>query len=178
MRIISGLYKSKRISPPKNLPVRPTTDMAKEGIFNVINNEFYFENLTILDLFAGTGNISYEFASRGVKSITSVDNNYNCVKYIKSMAAEMGFDQMTVLKSDVSKYVTATKTTFRMVYADPPYNMEGQTELITAILNGDLIESEGWLIMEHDEYHNFSDIEGFTEQRRYGSVNFSIFVKK
>ena len=105
MRIISGKYRSKRISAPKNLPVRPTTDMAKEGIFNVINNSFYFENLVVLDLFSGTGNVTYEFASRGAKSVTSVDNNYHCTSFIKSMVAEMGFDQVSVIKSDADKYL-------------------------------------------------------------------------
>lgn len=152
--------------------------MAKEGIFNVINNTFYFENLTVLDLFSGTGNISYEFASRGVKAITSIDNNYNCIKYIKSMAAEMQFNQMSVLKSDVIKYIASTQTTFKLVYADPPYNMAGQEELITQILSKNIVASEGWLIIEHDEFHDFSDIAGFSQHRRYGSVNFSIFEKK
>ncbi len=179
MRIISGKYRSKRITAPKNLPVRPTTDMAKEGIFNVINNEFYFDDIKVLDLFAGTGNISYEFASRGAGSITSVDNNYSCTSFMKSMAAEMKFDQMTVLKSDALKYISTTKSTFKIIYADPPYNMENQREMVQEILKGTLLEKEeGWLILEHDEYHSFEDIDGFEQQRRYGSVNFSIFVKK
>ena len=177
MRIISGKYRSKRITAPKNLPVRPTTDMAKEGIFNVINNSFYFENLTVLDLFSGTGNITYEFASRGVKSVTCVDNNYLCTSFAKSMVAEMEFDQVTVLKSDAIKYLESTRTTFRLIYADPPYGMENQREMIEKIMAGNLLEDEGWLILEHDEYHHFEDIEGFEQQRRYGSVNFSIFVK-
>jgi len=178
MRIISGKYRSKRISAPKNLPVRPTTDMAKEGIFNVINNSFYFENLVVLDLFSGTGNITYEFASRGAKSVTSVDNNYHCTSFIKRMVAEMEFDQVSVIKSDADKYLTSTRSTFRLIYADPPYDMQDQGEMIKKILEGDLLEEEGWLILEHDEYHHFDDIEEFEQQRRYGSVNFSIFVKK
>lgn len=177
MRIISGKYRSKRISAPKNLPVRPTTDMAKEGIFNVINNSFYFENMVILDLFSGTGNVAYEFASRGAKAVTCVDNNYHCTSFIKSMVAEMEFDQISVLKSDAIKYIDSTRSQFRLIYADPPYDLEGQREMIEKIMASNLLEEEGWLILEHDEYHHFEDIQGFEQQRRYGSVNFSIFVK-
>ena len=178
MRIISGKYRSKRISAPKNLPVRPTTDMAKEGIFNVMDNSFYFENLVVLDLFSGTGNVTYEFASRGAKSVTCVDNNYNCTSFIKSMVAEMNFDQVSVIKSDADKFLTSSKSTFRIIYADPPYNMDDQIEMVRKIMSGDLLEEEGWLILEHDEYHHFDEVEEFEQQRRYGSVNFSIFVKK
>jgi len=177
MRIIHGKYKSTRIVAPKNLPVRPTTDMAKEGIFNVINNEFYFENLVVLDLFSGTGNVSYEFASRGAKSVTSIDNNYNCIKFIKTTAAKFGFDQMQVYRSDVTKFIEGTNSTFRLIYADPPYDLEGQDEMVSAIMAGNMLEDEGWFIIEHDSHHSFEHIEGFKQQRRYGSVNFSIFVK-
>lgn len=177
MRIINGKYRSKRISAPKNLPVRPTTDMAKEGIFNVINNSYYFKNLVVLDLFSGTGNVTYEFASRGAKAVTSVDNNYHCTSFIKSMVAEMNFDQVSVLKTDAIKFLESSRSTFRLIYADPPYGMEGQREMVQQIMTGDLLEEEGWLILEHDEYHHFEDLDGFEQQRRYGSVNFSIFVK-
>jgi len=177
MRIISGKYRSKRITAPKNLPVRPTTDMAKEGIFNVINNSFYFENLVVLDLFSGTGNIAYEFASRGAKSVTCIDNNYHCTSFIKSMVAEMDFTQVSVIKSDAIKYLESTRTSFRLIYADPPFGMENQREMVEKIMEGNLLEDEGWFILEHDEHHHFEDIQGFEQQRRYGSVNFSIFVK-
>ena len=177
MRIIHGKYKSKRITAPDNLPVRPTTDMAKEGLFNVIDNEFYIENLVVLDLFSGTGNISYEFASRGAKSVTSVDLNYNCIRFIKKMAGEMSFDQMNVYKSDAKKFVEASTTTFRLIFADPPYNMDGQEELFESIMNSEILEDRGWLIIEHDSHHSFENITGFKQQRRYGSVNFTILEK-
>ena len=177
MRIIHGKYKSKRIVAPKNLPVRPTTDMAKEGLFNVIDNEFYFENMVVLDLFSGTGNISYEFASRGAKSVTSIDNNYNCIKFIKTTAAQLEFDQLIAYKSDVKKFVESSKSTFRLIFADPPYGMDDQEELFQYIMGSDLLEDQGWLIIEHDAHHSFENIPGLKQQRRYGSVNFSIFVK-
>jgi len=177
MRIIQGKYKSKRIHAPKNLPVRPTTDMAKEGIFNVINNEFYFDQLTVLDLFSGTGNISYEFASRGVKSVTSVDINYNCTRYINSMVRELGFDQVTVIKSDVNKYIETSKSIFKVIYADPPYQMERQDQMVESIMASNLLQDGGWFIIEHDPHHHFDHLDGFIQQRRYGSVHFSIFEK-
>lgn len=177
MRIIQGKYKSKRIIAPNSLPVRPTTDMAKEGLFNVIDNEFYIENLIVLDLFSGTGNISYEFCSRDAKSVTSIDNNHHCVKFIKSTAKELGFDQLQVYKNDVEKYVETSKSTFRLIFADPPYAMLGQPELFEKIMAGNLLEDKGWLIIEHDAHHSFEELSGFKQQRRYGSVNFTILEK-
>ena len=177
MRIIHGKYKSKRIIAPENLPVRPTTDMAKEGLFNVIDNEFYFENLVVLDLFSGTGNISYEFCSREAKSVTSIDNNFNCVKFIKSTAKELGFDQLQVYKTDADKFIKTSPSTFRLIFADPPYAMLGQTELFESIIESNLLEDKGWLIIEHDSHHSFENLPGFKQVRRYGSVNFTIIEK-
>ncbi len=178
MRIINGKYKSRRITAPNNLPVRPTTDMAKEGLFNVINNEFHFDTLVVLDLFSGTGNISYEFSSRGAKSVTSIDNNHHCIRFIKNTASELGFEQMNVLKSDVKKYVDTSASTFRLIFADPPYDMEGQEDLFKTIMQGNLLEDRGWLIIEHDAHHSFENLPGFKQQRRYGSVNFTILEKQ
>lgn len=177
MRIIQGKYRSKRITAPNNLPVRPTTDMAKEGLFNIIDNEFYIENLVVLDLFSGTGNISYEFCSRDAKSVTSIDNNYNCIKFIKSTAAELGFEQLQAYKTDVEKFIESSTSTFRVIFADPPYAMLGQIELFEQIMNSNLLEDRGWLIIEHDSHHSFENVSGFKQQRRYGSVNFTILEK-
>ena len=123
MRIISGKYKGRRISPPKNLPVRPTTDMCKEALFNILNNNFNFSGLRILDLFAGTGSISYEFGSRGCTPITSVDGDMGCVMFIKKTAQEFDFD-ITPIKSDVFKFLEKSKASFDIIFADPPYGME------------------------------------------------------
>jgi 16S rRNA (guanine(966)-N(2))-methyltransferase RsmD len=177
MRIIQGKYRSKRITAPSNLPVRPTTDMAKEGLFNIIENEFYIDNLVVLDLFSGTGNISYEFCSRDAKSVVSIDNNYNCIKFIKTTANDLGFDQLQAYKSDVEKFVESSPSTFRLIFADPPYAMLKQPELFENILEGNLLEDKGWLIIEHDSHHSFENLKGFKQQRRYGSVNFSIIEK-
>lgn len=176
MRIISGKYRSKRIIAPKNLPVRPTTDMAKEGIFNVINNEYYFDQLVVLDLFAGTGNVTLEFASRDAKSITSIDIHHGCTKFIHQTCKELGFEQVTVIKSDVKKFIDTTNRSFKIIYGDPPYNLDNQEEIIETILSRNLLMDEGWLIWEHDAHHKFDHIVGFEQQRRYGSVYYSIFT--
>ena len=120
MRIISGKYKGKRLMAPKKLPVRPTTDFAKEGLFNILNNKIRFDEVSLLDLFSGTGNISYEFASRGTDEVTSVDAHYGCVKYINQISEELDFSIKTV-KSDVFKYLKTTPFTFDVIFADPPY---------------------------------------------------------
>lgn len=177
MRIINGKYRSKRISAPKNLPVRPTTDMAKEALFNLIENEYYIENLTVLDLFSGTGNITYEFASRGAKSITCVELNYNCIKFIKSNVKDMEFEQVQVIKSNALSYIKSTSHTFRFIFADPPYNMDKQEDMVTQIMESNLLSEDGWFILEHDNHHHFNHLNGYRQTRRYGSVNFSIFSK-
>ena len=123
MRIISGQYKGRRISPPKNLPVRPTTDMSKEALFNVLNNYFDFEGLKILDLFSGTGNISYEFASRGSQNITSVDADFGCIKFIKQTATEFDFN-IAAIKSDIFAFIEKCQSSYDIIFADPPYALE------------------------------------------------------
>ena len=125
MRIVSGTHKSKRIYAPKNLPVRPTTDMAKESLFNILNNDYYFDEIRVLDLFSGTGNISYEFASRGTQQILSVDQNLNCIRFIQKTAEELGFKAITTLKADVFEFVTKHKQEYDVIFADAPYDIEG-----------------------------------------------------
>ena len=123
MRIISGQYKGKRLQAPKKLPVRPTTDMAKEALFNILNNEYTFSRISVLDLFAGTGNISYEFASRGTQQITAIDAHYACVSFIKSTAKTLDFNIETI-KSDVFSYLEKVKRSTDIIFADPPYDFE------------------------------------------------------
>ena len=122
MRIISGKYKGKRLVAPKKLPVRPTTDFAKEALFNILIHRFNFDKISLLDLYAGTGNISYEFGSRGTKDITAIDSYYGCVKYINSISEELNFSIKTI-KSDVLKYLGSTVTKSSVIFADPPYNL-------------------------------------------------------
>ena len=150
MRIISGKNKGKKISIPKNLPVRPTTDQSKEAIFNIINNIYYFDELNVLDLFSGSGNISYEFASRGVKNIKCVDNNSNCVRFIKKISDELNFN-LKITKSDTSKYLKSCLDQFDIIFFDPPYvfKIEEYFKIIDLILERNLLNTNGIIIAEH-----------------------------
>ena len=174
MRIISGKYKGRRISPPKNLPVRPTTDMCKEALFNILNNNFNFSGLRILDLFAGTGSISYEFGSRGCSPITSVDGDMGCVMFIKKTAQEFDFD-ITAIKSDVFKFLEKSKASYDIIFADPPYDMKGIGEFPGVILQANILNENGFFVLEHISTLNFSSLPGFSESRNYGQSMFSFF---
>lgn len=176
MRIISGRYKGKRLTAPKKLPVRPTTDMAKEALFNILNNRYYFDDIAVLDLFSGTGNISFEFASRGAKTITAVDGNSGCIQYIAKTAKELAFD-INVLKSDAFRFLERTKGGYDVIFADPPYNFEIAqfSKISEPIFLNDLLSEDGLLIIEHSEQTNLSELPHFTEKRKYGSSMFSFF---
>ncbi|MGL2994487.1 RsmD family RNA methyltransferase [Flavobacterium sp. TSSA_36] len=176
MRIISGKYKGRRIQPPKNLPVRPTTDMSKEALFNVLNNHFNFEGLKILDLFSGTGNISYEFASRGSYPITSVDGDFGCIKFIKQIAAEYDFT-IAATKSDVFKFLENCKTTYDIIFADPPYGLDQATfeKVVLLIFEKNLLNEDGMMIIEHSKYTKMNHLDNFSFQKSYGGSFFSFF---
>jgi len=176
MRIISGKYKGRRIFPPKNLPVRPTTDMSKEALFNVLNNHFHFDSLKVLDLFSGTGNISYEFASRGSAPITSVDGDFGCVKFIKQVSSEYDFD-IAATKSDVFKFLENCKTTYDIIFADPPYGLDQATfeKIVLTVFERDLLEDDGMMIIEHSKYTKLDHMSNFSFQKSYGGSYFSFF---
>ena len=176
MRIISGKYKGRRISPPKGLPVRPTTDMSKEALFNVLNNHFSFDGLKILDLFAGTGNISYEFASRGSSPITSVDGDFGCVKFIKQTAAEFDF-AIAATKSDVFKFLERCNTSYDIVFADPPYGLDQATfeKVVLLVFERNILNEEGMMVIEHSKYTKLSHMDNFSFQKSYGGSIFSFF---
>ncbi|MCL9809468.1 16S rRNA (guanine(966)-N(2))-methyltransferase RsmD [Flavobacterium luminosum] len=176
MRIISGKYKGRRINPPKNLPVRPTTDMCKEALFNVLNNYFNFTGLRVLDLFAGTGSISYEFASRGSEAITSVDGDMGCVNFIKKTAKEFDLD-ITPIKSDVFKFLEKNKGTYDVIFADPPYDMEQKDfeKIIELIFENNLLDDEGILIVEHSKYTKLDHMNHFSFEKSYGGSVFTFF---
>ena len=176
MRIISGALKGKRISAPRKLPVRPTTDMAKEGLFNILNNNFSFEDCVVLDLFAGTGNISYEFASRGSKNILAVDENRHCAKFIKETAMKLGFNIQT-LKMDAFKYLEKARTKFDIIFADPPYafSKEEFRGIVELVFDNCLLREEGLLILEHSARTDLAQLRDFDYQRKYGGSVFSFF---
>ncbi|GGW62163.1 16S rRNA (guanine(966)-N(2))-methyltransferase RsmD [Winogradskyella epiphytica] len=176
MRIISGLYKGRRITAPKKLPVRPTTDMAKEALFNIINNQYYFEDISVLDLFTGTGNISYEFASRGTDQITAVDANFGCIKFVNETAE--AFDMsITTIKSDVFKFLEKSAQKYTIIFADPPYNFDENafSKLPELVFQNALLEDEGVLIVEHSKHTDLSELDHYSHSKNYGGNMFSFF---
>lgn len=176
MRIISGKYKGRRLSAPKKLPVRPTTDMAKEALFNILNNNYYFEDISVLDLFSGTGNISYEFASRGTEQIVAVDANYGCIKFINETANNFDMPIQTI-KSDVFKYLENVKEKHNIIFADPPYNfsVEEFSKIPELIFSNNLLEDEGILIVEHSKHTDLSHLSHYKYSKSYGGNVFSFF---
>ncbi len=175
MRIISGRYKRRIISPPNNLPVRPTTDMAKESLFNILNNYIDFSEKTALDLFAGTGNISYEFVSRGCKSVTAVDKDFECTQFIIKTAQQLEMKELSVIKLDAFRFIESTKDKYDIIFADPPYKLSNISDIINSVFKNELLIPKGWLIVEHEGKMDFSGLLYFYEHRKYGRVNFSFF---
>lgn len=176
MRIISGLYKSRKIVAPKNLPVRPTTDMAKESLFNIINNLYYFDDISVLDLFAGTGNISYEFASRGTGQITCVDQDFGCIKFINQTAEAFNMPIQTI-KGDVFKFLEKSTLQTNIVFADPPYNLSDEefAKIPELVFQNNLLLEDGVLIVEHSKHTNLSALANFSYSKNYGGSVFSFF---
>lgn len=179
MRIISGLHKGRRITAPRNLPIRPTTDMAKEGLFNIVNNRIHFKNLKVLDLFSGSGNISYEFGSRGAGPIIAVDENFECVKFIKKTALDLDLD-ITPVKSDVFKYLEKAPVKADLIFADPPYDFEEAEflKIVDIVMEREIIGEKGMLIIEHSKHTKLENSDFFTESRKYGNSVFSFFKMK
>lgn len=178
MRIISGKYKGRRINAPKKLPVRPTTDMAKEALFNIINNQYYFDEISVLDLFSGTGNISYEFASRGTTDITCIDANYGCVKFINKTTNEFNMN-LKVIKSDVYKYLENSKFQNTVIFADPPYefSVDQFAKIAELVFQNNLLEENGFLIIEHSKHTSLDQVGYFSYSKSYGGNVFSFFEK-
>lgn len=179
MRIISGSHKGRQIVPDKQFKARPTTDFAKENIFNYLTHRIDIEGAKVLDLFSGTGSISYEFASRGAAQIIAIESYYPHYSFIKHTAAALGFNNISIYKTDV--FVACRKlkeTSFDIIFADPPYDLPSIRELPQAIFDNHLLSPEGIAIIEHPESVDFSSFPLFHELRRYGSVNFSIFLDR
>ena len=177
MRIIRGTHKGRRVNAPGKLPVRPTTDYAKEGLFNILENHYYFDELKVLDLFAGIGSISYEFASRGSLEIITVDANHKCVKFIKETAANLQLDKIKVIRSTAMGFLKFTTQQFDIIFADPPFDFaEDQLkDIINVVFEKKLLSGGGALVIEHSRDKDFSSTEQFQEKRNYGKVNFSFF---
>ena len=176
MRIVSGIHKGKKIYAPKKLPVRPTTDFAKEALFNILNNYYHLQGLQVLDLFSGTGNISYEFASRGAEAITAVDAHLACIKFINKTTEELALP-ITTVKSDVFSYLSKTTIKADIIFADPPYDFDVPSlqKLADTTFERDLLQENGLLIIEHSKKLDLSTTPHFSEIRKYGNSVFSFF---
>ncbi len=175
MRIIGGALGRRIIRPPAGIPVRPTTDKAKEALFNILKNYVDFEDLRVLDLFAGTGSISYEFASRGAKQVVAVDNNVKCVRFMQKVKQEYELDKLVVYKADALKYIVRAAGKFDLVFCDPPYDMAGIAELPDRIFSKEFVDTGGLLVVEHPANIIFDSHPFFSFKRNYSKVHFSFF---
>jgi 16S rRNA (guanine(966)-N(2))-methyltransferase RsmD len=177
MRIVSGKYRGRTINPPRNLRARPTTDFAKENLFNVLVNLVDFEELDVLDLFSGTGSISYEFASREAHSVTSVEINSVHYNFIRQTARDLKFENFYAVKANVFLYLKSCAKKFDLIFSDAPYDLEGSEAVIDLVFERDLLKDGGFLIFEHSKDQEFSNHPNFWQTRSYGSVNFTFFKK-
>jgi 16S rRNA (guanine(966)-N(2))-methyltransferase RsmD len=176
VRIVSGKYKGRKLHPPANLPVRPTTDFAKESLFNILTNLIDFEETTVLDLFAGTGGISFEFISRGSPSVVAVDQSPKCIDFIKKSATELGIENLRAVRSNAFSILRAPAASFDLIFADPPYDIHGIDGIPGLVFSSSILKPGGLLILEHSGSYKFEDHPQFFHHRNYGSVNFT-FLK-
>lgn len=177
MRIIAGELRGRRLHPPTNLPVRPTTDLARESLFNILRNKVDFEEISTLDLFTGTGSISFEFISRGVKQAMAVDADQHCIDFIKQAAKEFEIDNLFAMRSDAFIFLGRSQMSFDLVFADPPYDLK-QFDIIPNLVLKSFVKPGGLFILEHAKEHSFKEHPLFIEQRNYGKVNFTFFQQK
>lgn len=175
MRIIRGKYGRRRFVVPTNISARPTTDFARENIFNVIENIIDIDGIEALDLFAGTGAITFELLSRGAKSVTSVEKAATQQRFIAKVASELGADNLRLVRGDVRRFIDGTHGSYDLVFADPPYDLPDFDEIAAKVLDSDLVRPGGWFILEHSGRHSYADHPWFADHRAYGSVNFSLF---
>lgn len=176
MRIIRGKYGKRRFDVPHNITARPTTDFARENLFNVLDNLVDFEGKTALDLFAGTGAISYELLSRGCSKVTAVETAQTQIAFIKSVKARLGDDNLRIVRGDVFRFAASCRDSFDFIFADPPYDHPRFAEIPGLILGSRMVAPGSIVVVEHSARHSFANLQGFREQRAYGSVNFSIFI--
>ena len=175
MRIIRGKYGRRRFDVPHNITARPTTDFARENIFNVIENLIDLEGIKALDLFAGTGAVSYELLSRGCATVTSVEKAATQLSFIKKVKGLLGDENLIVVKGDVFKFISSCKEKFDFIFADPPYDLSNFAEVPNLVLQSQMIKEGTLFVLEHSKAYDFSSLPHFFEHRNYGSVNFSIF---
>lgn len=178
MRIIGGKLKGKSINPPAGYKARPTTDFAKEGLFNILDNEYEFEDLKVLDLFGGTGSIAFEFASRGASRVYCVEMARENASFIKTEAGRLGLTNVTMVRDNVFDFLPICREKFDIIFADPPYALENLQTIPDQVLGLDLLHPECYFILEHGDEHSFKEHPCFVKERTYGRVHFSFFIKK
>ena len=177
MRIISGIYGGRKISPPAQMPhTRPTTDIAKEGLFNVLQNNLEIDQLKVLDLFGGTGCISYELASRGAPDITIVEKDNHMYDFIKKTSGELELENFKLIKSDVFRFIDSTPDQYDFIFAGPPYALTNIDDLPLKIFEKKLLKPKGWFILEHTPRNDYKKFEWYKTERNYGTTIFSIFI--
>lgn len=178
MRIIAGEYGGRKFNPPGKMPyTRPTTDVAKEGLFNILQNNLDFESLITLDLFGGTGNISYELASRGAKELTIVEKDPAMYEFIKKTSGQLHIENLKVLKMDVFKFINQCQDKFDLIFAGPPYALENINDLPPLIFERKLLNKKGWFILEHTPRNDYKSFAFYKTERNYGTTVFSIFIE-
>ena len=175
MRVIGGKFRGRRINPPGNFKARPTTDFAREGLFNVLNNRVDFQTISALDLFSGTGSISYEFASRGAATVHLVEKDMRHISGIKRIIKDLGFENIRPIHIDVNAYLKTCSVKYDIVFADPPYDLAWLIELPDLVTQAGVLKENGFFVLEHPKGLSFVSHELFFEHRNYGSVNFSFF---
>ena len=175
MRIISGKYGRRRFDVPTNITARPTTDMARENLFNVLGNIIDLEGVTVLDLFAGTGAMSFEILSRGAANVTAVEKARTQAEFIKKVQRQLDDPNLTLVRGDVFKFIASCRQSFDVIFADPPYDLPRFADIPKLVLDSPLVHDGTLFVMEHPREHDFSALPHFSQQRVYGKVNFSLF---
>jgi len=178
MRIIGGEHGGRKFNPPGSMPhTRPTTDMAKEGLFNVLQHNLDFDEVKSLDLFGGTGSISYELASRGVKDLTVVEKDITMYEFIKKTSAALRIENLKVVKMDVFKFISQCREKFDFIFAGPPYALKTIDDLPKEVFNNQLLKKEGWFVLEHTPRNDYKSFPFFKSERNYGTTVFSTFIE-
>lgn len=175
MRIISGSHKGRRFNPPKGFRSRPTTDLARESLFNILSNTYQIDGLIAIDLFAGSGSVSYEFASRGAEKVLSIEKSFPVFKHLIKLVNEFEFEHIRVIKKDVFNWLKKTDEKADIIFADPPFDLENINELPKIILEKKMIKEGGCLILEHGADLSFDAFEEYSYTKNYGAVHFSFF---
>ena len=178
MRIISGIHGGRKITPPAHMPfTRPTTDIAKEGLFNIIQNNLQIDTLKTLDLFGGTGSISYELASRGAISLTIVEKDNQLYDFIKKMAESLALENFRLVKADVFKFIESCNEQYDFIFAGPPYALGTIDDLPLKIFEKKLLNPKGWFVLEHTPRNDYKKFDNYHSERNYGTTIFSIFIQ-